>query len=65
MRDDVFAEKIDRVHGLFVWNRPELHHGQELIELRFLLQPLDLLDHGVGAAAGSAVLLYRRRQELV
>jgi len=37
MRDDVLAEQLDRVHGFFVRDRPELHHCHEVIELRRLL----------------------------
>ena len=37
MRDDVLSEQLDRMHGFFVRDRPELHHGQELIELGSLL----------------------------
>jgi hypothetical protein len=37
MRDDVLSEQLDRVHGCFVWDRPELHHGHKVIELRRLL----------------------------
>src|SRR5262245_394898 len=37
MRDDILSEQLDRVQGFFVRDRPELHHGQELIELGHLL----------------------------
>ena len=47
----MLTEKIDRVHGLFVWNRPKLHHREELVEVGLLLEALELLDDGVRAAA--------------
>ena len=51
VRDDIFPEQVDRVHGLLMRNRPELHHREELIELRFLLNALELLDRSIGTAA--------------
>jgi len=60
MRNDVLTEKIDRVHRPFVRDRPELHHREELIELRFLLQPFDLLHHGIGAAADAHAIVDQR-----
>ena len=44
IRDHIFAEQIDGVHGLLVRERPELHHAQEQIEIGGLLRTLDLFD---------------------